>query len=293
MDIRKLQIFEAVARLQNFSRAAEELHMAQPAVSIAVQKLENELELRLLDRESRKVRLTAEGEEALQRARQILFQVDELTHHMRDLSELASGELTIACPSMLATYHLPILLGGFLSCYPGVSAQVTQAGTQLIEQKLLNDEIELGIITLDGLKPDLEITPLISEEVVLCMTANHPWAKRKTINIKELDQQNMVLYEQDYFIRQTLDQLCRSVRVKPEIRLQTNFLPLIARMVKDGLGLSVALQMMVAQEPEISGVALRPAIKIEMGIAKRVGRQLSRANQGFLDWITIERKKDK
>ncbi len=147
MDLRKLEIFVSVATLGSFSEAARQLHMAQPAVSIAVRKLEDSLAVTLLDRSGRQLQLTAEGEHLLQRARGILQQVDELKASTGALRDLLQGELSIACPSMLATYYLPDLLSGFLSEHPGLTASVTQAGTTRVQQMLLDDEIEIGVIT--------------------------------------------------------------------------------------------------------------------------------------------------
>ena len=145
MDLRKLEIFSSVARCGSFSAAAEQLPMAQPAVSIAIRKLEDELGLTLFDRSGRRIQLTAEGNSLLQRAEAILQQVADLQHSAGSMNQLLQGELRIACPSMLATYFLPDLLSGFLSDYPGLTASVTQAGTREIEAMLLRDEIEVGV----------------------------------------------------------------------------------------------------------------------------------------------------
>jgi DNA-binding transcriptional LysR family regulator len=285
MDLRKLEIFARVAELGNFSKAAESLHMAQPAVSIAVRKLEEELQTRLFDRSGRQIKITAEGAVLLEKARRILREVEDLGSSAGSMKGLMSGELTIACPSMLATYFLPELLSGFLSKHPGLKAAVTQAGTTRVEQMLRDDEIEIGITTSSAsTEGDLEIIPLVREEIVLCVAASHPWAARKNIAIEELDQSPMVVYESGYFIRSKLDQLCAAKGVKPDIRMQTNFLPLLTKMVKEGLGSTVGLKIMGAEEPGITGVTLKPRSEINMGLAKRRGRTISRANQAFLDW---------
>ena len=280
VDIRKLEIFESVARHKNFSRAAEELHMAQPAVSIAVRKLEEELENPLLERTGRSIRLTAEGRETLQRARDILSQVRELKVHIQDMNDLSHGQLTIACPSILATYFLPDLLSDFLRLYPGVKALVTQAGTRNIEKMLLEDEIEIGVIIVDDAPAELDIIPLLSEHLVVCVDNRHPWIKRKTISVQELNGKAMALYKTGYYVRQQLDH-----QVNPDIRLETDFLPLINRAIKQRLGISVALGMMAAQEPGIKGISLNPRVRFQMGIAKRRGRPVSRANRAFLEWL--------
>ena len=130
MNLRKLEIFVRVAQLRNFSRAAEELHLAQSAVSISVRKLEESLGTSLFDRSGNGVQLTAEGRNLLGKAQSILRDVDELEESVGAMNKLLAGELTIACPSMLATYFLPDLLSGFLALHPALKASVTQAGTK-------------------------------------------------------------------------------------------------------------------------------------------------------------------
>jgi DNA-binding transcriptional LysR family regulator len=287
MDLRKLQILVRVAELQSFSQAALSLHMAQPAVSIAIRKLEEELGTALFDRSGRQVRLTAEGENLLPRAQQVLQEVESMKRSTAAMTELLQGELSIACPSMLATYFLPDLLSGFLGEYPGLQASVTQAGTTRVEQMLRDDEIEIGVTTsIDA--PDLELVPLVSEQMVLCMAEDHPWARRRRIHIRDLHQSPMVVYESGYFIRSTLDQLCVEHAVTPDFRMQSNFLPLLTRMVKQGLGTTVGLQVMADEEPGIVGIPLSPRTDVSMTIAKRRGRTISRANQAFLDWVAFK-----
>ncbi len=290
MDLRKLEIFARVAQLKSFSQAAISLHMAQPAVSIAIRKLEDELDTRLFDRSGRQAKLTAEGDNLLQRALLILHEVEDLKRSTSAMKDLLQGELSIACPSMLATYFLPDLLSGFLSEYPGLQASVTQAGTTRVEQLLLNDEIEIGVTSSrnPGSAPEFDLVPLVSEQMVLCMASDHPWARRRHINIKDLHQSPMVVYESGYFIRSTLDQLCADQGVTPEYRMQTNFLPLLINMVKKGLGTTVGLQVMAKEEPGIVGVPLSPRTDISMTLAKRRGRSISRANQAFLDWVAFK-----
>ncbi|PLW66824.1 LysR family transcriptional regulator [Pseudohalioglobus lutimaris] len=285
MDLRKLEIFSSVARCGSFSAAAEQLPMAQPAVSIAIRKLEDELGLTLFDRSGRRIQLTAEGNSLLQRAEAILQQVADLQHSAGSMNQLLQGELRIACPSMLATYFLPDLLSGFLSDYPGLTASVTQAGTREIEAMLLRDEIEVGVTTADASSQDLELLPLVSEQMVVCVARGHRWSKRRYLAVADLHQVPMVVYESGYFIREQLDALCRAEEIQPDLRMQSNFLPLLVRMVKQGLGATVGLRTMAEQEPGLRGIPLSPRVPVRMALAKRRGRSISRANQTFLDWV--------
>ncbi len=286
MDLRKLEIFSAVARCESFSVAAEQLPMAQPAVSIAIRKLEGELGLTLFDRSGRRVQLTAEGSQLLLRAQEILHKVADFRQSAGSMNELLEGELGIACPSMLATYFLPDLLSGFLGEYPGLTASVTQAGTRKIEDMLLRDEIELGVTSATARAQDLERVPLVDEQMVVCVAEAHRWSRRRYLTIADLHQTPMVVYESGYFIREQLDALCREEQVQPDLRMQSNFLPLLVRMVKQGLGVTVGLRTMAEQETGLRGIPLSPKVPVTMALAKRRGRSISRANQAFLDWVT-------
>lgn len=287
MDLRKLQIFSTVARLGSFSEAARELHMAQPAVSIAVGKLERELGLPLFDRGGRRVQLTAEGRDLRQRARVILDQVAELEQALGERRGLLRGELAIACPSMVATYYLPNLLGAFLGEHPGLTASVSQQGTTDIREGLLRDELELGVVSDTGDGPadeELEQVPLLEQPIVLCVHSAHPWAGRREVAVEELQGSPMVVYESGYFIRDRLDSLCTAHGVRPDLRMQSNFLPLLVRMVKQGLGTTIGLAIMAEGEPGVVAVPLAGGARLRMCLARRRGRRISRANQAFFQW---------
>lgn len=288
MDLRKLEIFSRVAELGSFSRAAEQLHMAQPAVSIAVRRLEESLGVPLLDRSGRKLTLTAEGRNLVVRAGRILEQVEDIKRSTRCMSDLLQGQLQIGCPSMLATYFLPDLLADFLGEYPGLTASVTQAGTGRVERMLLADEIEIGVISSEpgSAQAELELLPLVSRQMVLCVAPEHPLANRKRLRVRDLQDEPMVIYESGYFIRARLDQLCAEAGVSPDYRLQSNFLPLLIRMVRQRLGSTVGLDIMAQQEPDLLGIPFSPSVQVPMALAKRRGRTISRANQAFMDWVS-------
>lgn len=285
MDLRKLEIFSSVARCGSFSAAAAQLPMAQPAVSIAIRKLEEELGLTLFDRGGRRIKLTAEGHKLLTRAESILQQVADLQSSAGSMHQLLQGELSIACPSMLATYFLPDLLSGFLNEHPGLTASVTQAGTREIETLLLQGEIEVGVTIAGASAQELELLPLVDEQMVVCVASEHRWSRRRYLTVTDLHEAPMVVYESGYFIREQLDALCRAEQVQPDLRMQSNFLPLLVSMVRQGLGATVGLRTMAEQEAGLRGVPLSPRVPVGLALAKRRDRTISRANQAFLDWI--------
>jgi DNA-binding transcriptional LysR family regulator len=134
----------------------------------------------------------------------------------------------------------------------------------------------------------LELLPLVSEQMVVCVATDHPWARRRHLSVRDLHQSPMVVYESGYFIRARLDQLCAEQDVTPDFRMQSNFLPLPIRMVKQGLGATVGLKIMAEQEAGIVGIPFSPRSEVRMSLAKRRGRAISRANQAFLDWAAFK-----
>jgi DNA-binding transcriptional LysR family regulator len=121
--------------------------------------------------------------------------------------------------------------------------------------------------------------------MVICVAGDHPWSGRRFVRLADLQDTPMVVYESGYFIRERIDALCREAGVRPDLRLQSNFLPLLVRMVTRGLGVTVGLRIMAEQEPGIVGLPLRPTAAVPMALARRRGRVISRANQAFLDWL--------
>ena len=290
MDLRRLSIFIAVAEEGGFSAAASKLHMAQPAVSIAIRKLEGELGVELFDPSARRKLLTYEGQRLLEQARQVLRQVEHLKHEVLGLRDMLAGQLTVACPSMLATYFLPDLLGQFMTLHPGLTVSVSQQGTQDIEQQLRRREIDRGVIVGEHARndPELDVVPLVNERLCLAVGEEHEFAKRPFVRYEQLHGVPMYIYESGYFIREAFMRGCASAGVEPDLRLQANFLPLLVRMARKGSGVSLGLQLMKDQEKGLCLVPLVPASHLTLLLAKPKDKRISLANQGFFDWLVEE-----
>lgn len=285
MDLRKLDIFIQVAECKSFSQASKKLHMAQPAVSIAIRKLEDHFGCKLIQRNHRNLSLTQEGEQAYRHAKSLLAQVQQFQDSMQSMTQLLTGEVTLSCPSMLASYHLPKVLNPFLSHYQGLTASVKQAGTQQIQQQLLAGTVELGVVIADALNPALQAIDMAEEQLVLCVERNHALAAQQSVNVEQLDAMPMVMYEGGYYIREKFDALCAQANVKPDIRMQSNFLPLIAHAIKFNVGCGISLAAMPNNEKHLVGIPFRPPVSVRMALAWHKERTLSQANQAFVDWF--------
>lgn len=285
MDKRQLQIFRQVAINQSFTRAAEQLHMAQPAVSIAVAKLETELAVKLLNRIDRKVSLTDAGRALLVRADKILDEFEQATNEIRDLQVLNSGEVRFDTPAMLGSYYFPEKLALFRQAYPNIQFQITAEGTRRSEQMLLNGETDMAIVNMAGRSEAIESHQLVKEEVVLCVAKNHVLAQSPSLRLIDLQQQDFIVYHQGYHLRQIFQRLAGEAMMKPNIVLETDLLRLMVSMLSQGLGVGLCLRRLVDAEPSLIAIPFDTPEYIEMGIGWKRGSYLSRANRTFVEFL--------
>jgi LysR family cyn operon transcriptional activator len=290
MDFRKLQIFLCIAEEGSLTAAAQRLGIAQSAVSIALRKFESELGIVLLNRSRRGIALTSEGHLLEARGQELLDRAAEIEEEMAARRGLVCGTISIASPSMVATYYLPRLLAGFLDSHPGVTASVTQLGTQDGQHALLDGSTELAVIVADRQTPEvLESLPLKEERLCVIVPKSHPLARRTYLRLADIAKQPLVVYESGYFVRDVLDQLCAAEALSPDIRVTTNFLPLILNMVRRGVGATVGVALVAESEVDLKAIPIVPRVDVNLVLARRAGRLLSIANQRFFDWAgTIE-----
>lgn len=289
MDRRQLQIFRQVAHSESFTRAAEVLHMAQPAVSIAVRKLEQELDSLLFNRVDRRISLTEAGRALLVRAEHILAEFKLAQDELRDMQALKTGQVRLDTPAMLGSYYFPQKIAAFRQEYPDIDLRITAEGTQRAEQMLLDGTTELAIINVEEHSELIESRYLIKEEVVLCMAPTHPLASETYIDAGQLKMQPLIVYHQGYHLRKILNYLVSSAEVEPEIILETDILRLMVNMVSAGLGVSLCLKRLVDAEEGVVGRPFSDPQNIELGIGWKRGGYLSRANQAFVDFLIQQR----
>ncbi len=285
MDLRKLHIFSRVARLSSFTAAARELRMAQPAVSIAVRKLEQELELLLFHRHDRQVALTSEGEVLLHHSERILADVRQAELEMSELKGLRKGEVRIGIPSMLGSYYFPEILMAFKHRYPQLQLTVIEAGTRDIQQRIDAGELDMGIIVGDGSAAALESQLFLREEMVVCVPSGHRFAEQAGVGFEEFFAEQLVLFKEGYFHREFIDRLSQQAGRNPQIAFETNLIPLIRSIVKKGFGITTFLRMVLEGDDDLLAVPFREPVWLDLCIAWKKGAYLSHADRGFVEFL--------
>lgn len=285
MDLRQIKAFVEVAKTLNFTRAAESLCIAQPAVSMSIGKLEEELDLVLFNRQGRQVSLTTEGEVFLRHATRILENVSTAQTEMGELKELTSGEVRIGITPMMSSYYFPKVIRDFRAEYPNLQLTVMGEGASNIQSQISSGEIDLGVIAGTNIPEGVTSTSFLREEIVACIPRNHPFANRPSIRSEELLSEPLILFRQGYYMRDLIDALQSSLSKKPQVVFETNLFSLVTSLIREGVGVSTLLKMVVADEPKVVAVSFDPPLYLDLHIAWKEDGYLSRANQAFLGFF--------
>lgn len=285
MDLRQLRFFVEIIRQSSFTRAAEKMHVAQPAVSMAIRKLEEELELTLINRQDRRVSPTAEGEVFLRHAERILENCAAAQSEMAEVRGLARGEVRIGIPPMMSSYYFPRLISEFCRRYPALQLSVQGEGAARIQRMITRGEIDMGVIAGEGIPAGLCGRLVLREEIVVCVPAGHAFASRKSVSIAEFLREPLILFKEGYHMRELMDGVIRRGDCAPQVVFETNLFSLVRSLIKERLGISTFLRMVVAGDPDLAAVSFDPPLYLDLHLAWKAEGYLSRANRAFLDFL--------
>jgi DNA-binding transcriptional LysR family regulator len=182
----RLKVFYTVAKRLNFTKAADELCITQPAVSNHIKEIESYFKIKLFDRNGTKIKLTEAGETLLQYTNQMFALYSNLEFDLNTLNQRHNGKLRIGASTTIAQYVLPPLLAAFHKKFADIKVTLLINNTEQIEQALQNKDIDFGIIEGQSKNTSFKYTEFIKDEIVLVANANHPFAKKETIQLNEL-----------------------------------------------------------------------------------------------------------
>lgn len=286
MDLRQMEYFQMVCRLNNLTRAAERLHVAQPAISVAMQKLEEELGVQLFSRNQKQFTLTTEGQVFLARVEDILSRTQDAILEMHEYRELRKGTIKLGVPPMIGSYLFPHIFAGFKQVYPSLDLSVIEEGSLAIRGMLERDELDLGIVITCHMSPLLQSELITSGEILVCLSPFHPLAGVEKIDFAQLRQEPFILLKEDTYHRQVILQQCKRHNFEPNIILASSQIDTIRGLVARGVGISFLFDVIAWKDPQIQCVPLSEPLCIEIGLAWKKDRYFSKASQAFLDYMS-------
>ncbi|MGH9101939.1 MAG: LysR family transcriptional regulator [Acidimicrobiales bacterium] len=283
MDLLQLRYFQAVARRQHVSRAAEELHVAQPSLSRAVGRLEAELGVPLFDRHGRRVRLNRFGVAFLGRVDAALAQLDQARAELDDAAGLEHGSVAVAAETLRP---LTGLLASFLAAHPGVSFRLYQSSDPTMAAQLQAGEVDLCVASQPLEGASLEVTEVASEEVLVAVPPKHPLARGKRIRVAELAGQPFVTTRPGHWQRALTDQLFAEAGLEATIACEGDEPAAIRPLISAGLGVGLlpAVARRTTPHPPVAWLRLdAPSPRRTVRLVWRDDAYLSTAARRFRD----------
>jgi len=250
-----LESFVEVARRGNVSRAAEALFLTQPAITARLKALENDIGTKLFVRSSRGMKLSDAGRAFLPYAERTMTTVDEGRQLIANLRQGTVGALVIAAAPAVSTYVLPEILRAFRTTHPKVRLGVKTGHTEEVLEMVLRGEAHVGI-GRPIRHPDIELIPILDDEMLLVVSARHAFARRGKVRMDELAAERLILFDRTSSYHELTSSLFRQAGVVPTSTLELDNVEAAKKMVQQGLG--VALLPRMALVVELKSGSLRP-----------------------------------
>lgn len=290
MNVKQLRAFLAVAECLSFAQAGERLHLSQPALSLAIKSLEEDLGGQLLSRTTRAVALTPEGETLLPLSRQLLADWDNTEELLRQRFTLQMGKVSVAAMPSFAGNLLPAALKVFRQRYPRVNVAVHDVINEQVLEMVRHRRVELGI----GFEPEssneLLFTPFYLDRFVAVIGAESPLASKSEVTWSELLEEDFIALQRPSAVRLLLEQAILARHGKLSVAFESHQLSTIGRMVANGLGVSAVPSLCIRQMQELGAVCVplaEPRIERRIGLTMLTDHKLSAAAQALRD-VLIE-----
>lgn len=290
MADRRIQVFHTVAKVMSFTKAAETLHMTQPAVTFQVKQLEEHFNTRLFDRTHNKITLTEVGRVVYEYSEQILELYEKMSSNVRDLTGEISGSLVIGASTTIAEYMLPCLLGAFKKQFPDVNIRLQVGNTDAIVNMVENNMIDLGLVEAPVNNKNLEVEVCRLDEMQLICPADHPLANKKSIAAADMRQYPFVVREDGSGSRSVIDSYIREQGLSLNdftVAMELGSPEAVKMAVESDVGLAVVSRSTIMKELKLGtlkGIPLDPPLTRPFSHVRQKQKFRHRAVRELLDF---------
>jgi LysR family transcriptional regulator, transcription activator of glutamate synthase operon len=286
MELRQLRYLVAIADEGSFTRAAARSHVAQPALSQQIRRLEREVGVTLVDRTTRRVRLTAPGIRLVERARRALAEVDAGLAELDEVAAVRGGRVAIGAMQTLGPFDLSRLLADFHARYPEVELAVREEPSETLAERLRSDALDLAFLSVTHRIQGggLRFQRLATEEVVVVLPPEHPLAGRARLPLAELSDERFIAFREGSMLRRLLLGAAEEAGFEPRIAFESNEATRVRAMVARGLGVS----LLPLSDVEGAGVPVAvasveaPSLSRDVTLVWRAARRHGPAAAAFL-----------
>ncbi len=290
MADRRLQVFYTVARLLSFTKAAEALHMTQPAVTFQIRQMEEHFNTRLFDRSRNRIDITEAGRVIFEYAERIFEQYAEMENAVREVTGDVSGAITLGASTTIAEYMLPALLGDFKKQYTDINLRLKVTNTEGIVSMVENNVIDLGVVEAPVSNKSLMVEVCRIDQLVVIVPPGHPLAKREAIGIEELQAWPFICREQGSGTREVIIEYLHAQGLHKDYLhncLELGSSEAIKGAVEAGMGVSILSKTVINKEQQLGtlvGIPLAPALERPFSFVRQKQKFRSGAIEQLLDF---------
>jgi LysR family carnitine catabolism transcriptional activator len=288
-EIRHIEAFLAIARCGNFTRAAAELHVSQPALTVQIRQLEAALGVRLFDRNNRNVALTQIGRALVAPFERVMLDIQSIVDSAHDAASHRGGVVTVACLPSIAAGLLPPAIARLREQHQGITVRVRDGVAKRVVELLKSGEADFGISSCGGpVDRELAEQPLFTDRLVAFVRDDHPLASRRSVTLPALSAYPLILTGKDSSVRELLDRTLEQARLPVRISQEASYMTTALGMAAAGLGIAILPDAAMHSAPaSVRRIAIsHPVLQRRIGIITRAGRSLSPAAQKLVELFT-------
>jgi len=285
LNLRHLEAFVAIVTTGNFTRAAQTLHISQPALTVQIRQLEQTLGVRLLDRNTRTVKVTRIGQQLSPVVQRILRDLDGVSHHAHELAAGVRGVVSLAAIPSACAIVLPRIIAGFRKEHIGITVTLKDVTSPRVLTMVKNEDVDLGIGSFTDVDPTIQVTSLFTDQMRVVMPKQFPLAHKRPVRLKDLIGLPLILMDPQTSLRMLVDRAFESIGYFPTPTYEVTYMSSVVGMVRAGLGVAL-LPSATLEVEELSGLVSRavnqPGLTRRIVAVHKTGRQLSPAATSFL-----------
>ncbi|UXU50307.1 cidABC operon transcriptional activator CidR [Staphylococcus arlettae] len=288
MDIKQMSYFVEVVNEGGMTNASKSLYIAQPTISKAVKDIEKELGMPLFDRSKRELKLTDAGQVFYQKCKEILALYNNLPVEINSLLGLETGHISIGLSAVMNMNKFIQILGEFHKLYPNITYNLVENGGKMIESQLANDEIDIGITTLPVDGTIFNSIPLYQEDLKLVLNKEHHLAHRKTVEMKELANEDYILFNEDFYLNDKIREAAKNAGFIPKTISKISQWNFIENLLNAHLGVSILPDNIVRMlDSNFKHININDsAMKWELGVIWKKEKYLSHATRQWIDFMS-------
>ncbi|MEG2354108.1 MAG: LysR family transcriptional regulator [Clostridium sp.] len=295
MNLKDITYFVEVVKRKNFTKAANDLHISQPALSKAIKILEHETKTQLIDRNTKKFKLTDEGEILFENAKTALEIINTEMYKLEDSLLSCKKTLTIGLPPVVGSVYFPSIIAEFREEYPDIDLKILEEGSNDIMRKVEDGTIEVGAIILPINSENLIPINITDGDVMLVVSKKHKLANRKTINVDELKNENFITFNENFMMYNKTINACIESGFEPNIIMKTSQWDFIIEMVGLNQGITI-MPKPIVERFKTNDIKLihikKPEIHWDIGFIVKKDKYMSKTLKLFVEYATNHIRKE-